>query len=168
VSLAIDEFPILFIAAACAEGETVLRGARELRVKESDRIAVVAEGLKRLGVDARETPDGMSIRGSRISGGEVDSRGDHRVAMAFAMAGAGAEGAVTVRDCENVNTSFPGFAELAAGAGLSIQSARPHDLVRDNAPRRSGTGPDPGWSRRLGQGHRRPALGQPPGVAFSG
>lgn len=122
VSLAIDEFPILFIAAACAEGETVLRGARELRVKESDRIAVVAEGLKRLGVDARETPDGMSIRGSRISGGEVDSHGDHRVAMAFAMAGAGAEGAITVRDCENVNTSFPGFAELAVDAGLSIQS----------------------------------------------
>ncbi|GMQ90104.1 MAG: hypothetical protein BMS9Abin10_0452 [Gammaproteobacteria bacterium] len=122
VSLAIDEFPILFIAAACAEGETVLHGARELRVKESDRIAAVAEGLKRLGIDARETPDGITIRGGRIGGGGVDSRGDHRVAMAFAIAGACATGPITVHDCGNVDTSFPGFAQLASGAGLAVEA----------------------------------------------
>jgi 3-phosphoshikimate 1-carboxyvinyltransferase len=120
VPLAIDEFPALFIAAACAYGETVLTGAHELRVKESDRIAVMAEGLNRLGVTAQETPDGIVIRGGKFGGGAVDSRGDHRIAMSFAMAALRATGPVTVNDCKNVATSFPGFAELAARAGLGI------------------------------------------------
>lgn len=120
VPLAIDEFPALFIAAACAQGETVLRGAEELRVKESDRIAVMAQGLKRLGVDAQETPDGIVIKGGVINGGEVDSHGDHRIAMSFAMAALRARGPITVRDCKNVATSFPDFVELASRAGLRI------------------------------------------------
>lgn len=121
VSRAIDEFPALFVAAACAHGETVLRGAEELRVKESDRIAVMAKGLAQLGVDAREQPDGIVIRGGALSGGHVQSHGDHRVAMAFAVAGLAASGTIVVHDCENVNTSFPGFADLAAQTGLPIE-----------------------------------------------
>jgi len=121
VPLAIDEFPALFIAAACAEGETILSGAEELRVKESDRIAVMAQGLKRLGAGVRETPDGIVIQGGRIHGGEIESQGDHRIAMSFAMAALRAEGAITIRDAKNVDTSFPGFANLAAGAGLGIR-----------------------------------------------
>ncbi|MDO8595506.1 MAG: 3-phosphoshikimate 1-carboxyvinyltransferase [Sulfuricaulis sp.] len=122
VPLAIDEFPALFIAAAVASGETVLTGAEELRVKESDRIAVMAQGLKALGVEARETPDGIVIRGGALRGGTVDSHGDHRIAMAFAIAALRADGPVTVRDCKNVNTSFPGFADLARRAGLGIEA----------------------------------------------
>lgn len=124
VPLAIDEFPALFIAAAVASGETVLTGAEELRVKESDRIAVMAQGLKQLGVDARETPDGIVIRGGALQGGEIDSHGDHRIAMAFAMAGLRAAGSITVRDCKNVDTSFPGFVALATRAGLAITSKK--------------------------------------------
>jgi len=120
VPLAIDEFPALFIAAACAEGETVLTGAHELRVKESDRITVMADGLKRLGIAAHETPDGIVIQGGTIEGGEVDSHGDHRIAMSFAMAGLRATGSITIRDCKNVATSFPNFVELASQAGLGI------------------------------------------------
>lgn len=122
VSLAIDEFPILFVAAACADGETVLSGAGELRVKESDRIAVMAKGLKQLGIDVQETGDGMAIRGGRMRGGVVDTQGDHRVAMAFAMAGLRTDGQLTVHDCENVDTSFPGFVEMAATTGLGIHA----------------------------------------------
>ncbi len=122
VSRAIDEFPVLFIAAACAQGETVLHGAGELRVKESDRIAVMARGLAQLGIDAQERPDGIIIRGGRLGGGAVDSFGDHRVAMAFAMAGLAAVDPVRVRDCKNVDTSFPGFVALAAQAGLGIKA----------------------------------------------
>ena len=120
VPLAIDEFPALFIAAACAEGETVLTGAHELRVKESDRIATMARGLTRLGIDARETPDGIVIQGGRLKGGDIDSHGDHRIAMAFAIAALRAAGPVTVRDCKNVATSFPDFVELAKRAGLTV------------------------------------------------
>ena len=121
VPLAIDEFPALFVAAACAEGETVLRGAEELRVKESDRIQVMADGLRVLGIDAEPTPDGIRIQGGRLGGGEVLSHGDHRIAMAFAMAGLRAHGTIRILDCANVNTSFPGFVELAAAAGLQIE-----------------------------------------------
>lgn len=121
VPRAIDEFPALFVAAACAEGQTVLRGAAELRVKESDRIAVMAEGLTQLGVSAREQPDGITIRGGGLSGGDVQSHGDHRVAMAFAVAALAAGGTIVVHDCKNVNTSFPGFAALACQAGLPIE-----------------------------------------------
>lgn len=123
VPLAIDEFPVLFIAAACAEGETVLTGAEELRVKESDRIQVMADGLQALGIDARPTPDGMIIQGGRLGGGEVQSHGDHRIAMAFAIASLRASGPITIHDCANVNTSFPNFVSLASGAGLNIAEA---------------------------------------------
>ncbi len=121
VPLAIDEFPVLFVAAACATGTTVLTGARELRVKESDRIAVMAQGLKQLGVAVQETRDGIIIEGGNISGGEVDSHDDHRIAMAFAIAGLRAKDAITVRDCHSVNTSFPDFVPLAQQAGLNIR-----------------------------------------------
>ena len=121
VPLAIDEFPALFIAAACAQGETVLTGAHELRVKESDRIAVMAAGLKRLGIAAQETPDGIVIQGGQLSSGEVDSHGDHRIAMAFAMSALRASGPITIRDCKNVATSFPDFVELAKRAGLAVE-----------------------------------------------
>lgn len=116
----IDEFPILFVAAAAAEGKTTIRGAAELRVKESDRIAVMVAGLRTLGVRIDETPDGVLIEGGVLRGGEVDAAGDHRCAMAFAVAGAVAQAAVRVNDCANVATSFPGFLELANAAGLNL------------------------------------------------
>jgi 3-phosphoshikimate 1-carboxyvinyltransferase len=122
VPLAIDEFPALFIAAACAQGETVLTGAEELRVKESDRIQVMADGLLALGVDARATADGIVIKGGAIGGGEVHSHGDHRIAMAFTMAALRADGNIVINDCANVNTSFPRFVELAAGVGVRVES----------------------------------------------
>jgi 3-phosphoshikimate 1-carboxyvinyltransferase len=120
VPLAIDEFPVLFVAAACADGTTVLTGARELRVKESDRIAVMAAGLKTIGVECQETGDGIVIEGGLLGGGTVDSHGDHRIAMAFAIAGLRAESEIRIQDCRNVATSFPGFVGLARGAGLSV------------------------------------------------
>jgi len=120
VPLAIDEFPALFIAAACAQGETILTGAEELRVKESDRIQVMADGLQALGVDAQPTADGMLIRGGMLHGGEVTTHGDHRIGMSFAIAALRASGEIRIHDCENVNTSFPGFVELAQRAGLRI------------------------------------------------
>ena len=120
VPLAIDEFPALFIAAACAEGETVLRGAEELRVKESDRIDAMARGFEALGVQHETLPDGIRIRGGAIGGGTIDSRGDHRIAMAFAVASLRAGAPIEILDCANVATSFPGFRELAAAAGLTV------------------------------------------------
>lgn len=122
VPLAIDEFPALFIAAACAEGKTVLRGAEELRVKESDRIQVMADGLRVLGVQARPTPDGIIIEGGRLGGGTIESHGDHRIAMSFAIAALCATETITIRDCANVNTSFPGFVDMARKVGLDISS----------------------------------------------
>ena len=121
VPLAIDEFPAIFIAAACAEGKTVLTGAEELRVKESDRIQVMADGLVALGIDAKSTPDGIVIHGGKIGSGTVNSHGDHRIAMSFAMAALRASGEIRIQDCANVNTSFPGFTGLASHAGLSIR-----------------------------------------------
>lgn len=121
VASAIDEFPILFAAAAVAEGETLVTGAAELRVKESDRIAVMADALCALGVEAEALPDGMRIRGGGVRGGVVESRADHRVAMAAAVLAARAEGPVAVRDVQYVATSFPGFARLARQAGLELQ-----------------------------------------------
>ena len=120
VAAAIDEFPILFIAAACASGQTVVTGAEELRVKESDRIQTMVDGLTALGVNAVATPDGARITGGPIGGGTVDSHGDHRVAMSFAMAALRASAPISILDCLNVNTSFPGFAELARNAGLRL------------------------------------------------
>jgi 3-phosphoshikimate 1-carboxyvinyltransferase len=127
VPLAIDEFPAIFIAAAAAEGETLLTGAEELRVKESDRIAVMAQGLAALGIEVEERSDGMRIRGGQLHGGRVDSHGDHRIAMAFAMAGLVSDGAIVVDDCDNVATSFPAFAALAASCGLNVTERRSVD-----------------------------------------
>lgn len=120
VPLAIDEFPALFVAAACAEGETVLTGARELRVKESDRIQVMADGLQILGIEAKPTEDGMVIQGGQLGSGTVESHDDHRIAMSFAVAALRASGEITINNCANVDTSFPGFVALAAKAGLNI------------------------------------------------
>lgn len=122
VPLAIDEFPVLFIAAACAQGTTLLTGAEELRVKESDRIQSMAEGLLKLGIDAKPTADGMVIQGGQLRGGVVNSFGDHRIAMAFSMAALRSTAPIVVHDCANVNTSFPGFVDLARGVGLVIKS----------------------------------------------
>lgn len=120
VPLAIDEFPALFVAATCAEGETVLTGAKELRVKESDRIQVMADGLQILGINAQPTEDGMVIQPGQIGSGTVESHGDHRIAMSFAMAALRASGPITINNCANVDTSFPGFVQLASKAGLNI------------------------------------------------
>lgn len=124
VPLAIDEFPALFVAAACAEGETIVTGAEELRVKESDRIAVMADGLKALGVDCDVLPDGMRIRGRPdgdvFSSGSIDSDGDHRIAMSFTVASLRAAGTLRIKDVANVATSFPGFVTTATAAGLSV------------------------------------------------
>ena len=122
VPLAIDEFPVIFVAAACAQGTTVLTGAEELRVKESDRIQVMADGLNNCGVEATATPDGMIIHGGDITAGTVDSHGDHRIAMAFTMAGLRANGTIQITDCANVNTSFPDFIALASGVGVGVES----------------------------------------------
>ncbi len=120
----IDEFPALFVAAALARGTTVVRGAAELRVKESDRIAAMATALAALGARITETPDGAIIEGvEALSGGTVDSRGDHRIAMSAAIAAQRARGAVRIDDVANVATSFPGFVELATGAGFDLAAA---------------------------------------------
>ncbi len=120
VPLAIDEFPVLFVAAACAEGRTVLRGAEELRVKESDRIQVMADGLLTLGVKCEPTPDGIIIDGGPIGGGEVHGHGDHRIAMAFSVASLRATAPIRIHDCANVATSFPNFLALCAEVGIRV------------------------------------------------
>ena len=122
VPRAIDEFPALFIAAACAQGTTRLTGAEELRVKESDRIQVMADGLQALGVDAQPAHDGLEITGGHLDGGRVDSAGDHRVAMSFAIAALRAGSTITIDDCRNVDTSFPGFVDSAHDVGLDIRA----------------------------------------------
>jgi len=127
VPLAIDEFPVFFIAAACAEGPSLLRGAEELRVKESDRLAVMAEGLRALGVEHELLPDGMRLAGRGgagpvFRGGAIDSHGDHRIAMSFAVASLQAAGDIRIADIANVATSFPGFADLARAIGLSLEA----------------------------------------------
>jgi 3-phosphoshikimate 1-carboxyvinyltransferase len=140
VPLAIDEFPVLFIAASCAKGRTVLTGAKELRVKESDRIAVMADGLQTLGIDCTVTDDGLIIEGKGTTGngaasqsgnvnnthpifggGQITSHHDHRIAMSFAVASLRASKQIVIEGVETVNTSFPGFAELANQIGMSIQ-----------------------------------------------
>lgn len=122
VSLAIDEFPMLFVAAACASGRSKFSGIGELRVKESDRIAVMAEGLRQLGVTVDESPDGAVVFGTTLRGGTVDSGGDHRVAMAFAVAGTVAEGPVRVENTAAVATSFPGFVNCLTDLGIDISA----------------------------------------------
>lgn len=129
VPLAIDEFPVLFVAASCATGKTILRGAKELRVKESDRIAVMADGLKTLGIDCTVLDDGIEIigkgdehqHGKRVfTGGEIDSHHDHRIAMSFTVASLQASDAIIIHGTETVNTSFPNFAQLVNEAGLHV------------------------------------------------
>lgn len=121
VPLAIDEFPSLFVAAACAKGTTVLTGAEELRVKESDRIQAMADGLVTLGVNASATPDGMIIVGGPMGGGDILTHHDHRIAMAFAVASLAANDEIRIHDCANVATSFPGFVSLARQVGMNIE-----------------------------------------------
>jgi 3-phosphoshikimate 1-carboxyvinyltransferase len=117
----IDEFPALFIAAACAEGPTVVRGAGELRVKESDRLAVMAAGLRTLGRRVDETADGATLHPGPLGGGTIESHDDHRIAMAFAVAGQMAAGEVRIHDVATVATSFPGFDALAREAGFGLE-----------------------------------------------
>ncbi|HLT27670.1 MAG TPA: 3-phosphoshikimate 1-carboxyvinyltransferase [Zeimonas sp.] len=126
VPLAIDEFPALFVAACCAEGRTTVRGAHELRVKESDRIATMAEGLAKLGFETRPTDDGIVIDGrggddAVFRGGRVHAHHDHRIAMSLSMAALRASGPIEVDDTRIVDTSFPGFVALARDAGLDIE-----------------------------------------------
>jgi 3-phosphoshikimate 1-carboxyvinyltransferase len=120
VSLAIDEFPVLFVAAACAQGQTVLTGAQELRVKESDRIASMVEGLQNIGITATATPDGAIIEGGQIIGGQVQSYLDHRIAMSFAVASVRSQKEIVILDANNIVTSFPNFIELANQIGMKI------------------------------------------------
>jgi 3-phosphoshikimate 1-carboxyvinyltransferase len=122
VPLAIDELPVFFIAAACAEGQTLVTGAAELRVKESDRLAVMAEGLAAVGVRCELLPDGMRIQGGGLRGGRVHSHGDHRIAMAFAIAATRATEPIHIEDVANVGTSFPGFPAMARSVGLQIEA----------------------------------------------
>jgi 3-phosphoshikimate 1-carboxyvinyltransferase len=122
VPLAIDEFPALFVAAACAQGTTRVSGAAELRVKESDRIVAMARGLQALGVAVEVLADGLVVHGGPIGGGRIDSLGDHRIAMAFAMASLRAREPIEIAGVANVATSFPGFVDLASQAGLAIET----------------------------------------------
>ena len=130
VPLAIDEFPVLFVAAANATGRTVLTGAEELRVKESDRIAVMANGLQACGVDAQPTEDGMIIQGLghveglRYKATRIESQGDHRIAMSFSVAAIRAQGTMVIQGAQTVDTSFPGFVALANSLGMRVQSVR--------------------------------------------
>ena len=126
VPLAIDEFPVLFVAAALAEGSTRVTGAAELRVKESDRLAAMATALAALGVNVSESDDGLTVHGTgEIGGGHVDCRGDHRVAMALALAASGASAPIVIVDVANVATSFPGFADFANRLGMQIAARAP-------------------------------------------
>lgn len=124
IPLAIDEFPVLFIAAACATGVTILRKAEELRFKESDRLAAMAHGLRTLGITVEEFPDGIAIHGGLLQGGIVDSMGDHRVAMAFAVAGIVAKDRVLIRNCANIATSFPAFVSQFMRLGIKLKTVQ--------------------------------------------
>jgi 3-phosphoshikimate 1-carboxyvinyltransferase len=123
VSLAIDEFPLLFAAAAVAAGETRFSGIAELRVKESDRIGSMALGLAELGIEVSESADGAIVKGGTLTGGKVASFGDHRIAMAFASVANRASDTVTILDTEAVDTSFPGFIECMQAIGTDITVA---------------------------------------------
>lgn len=126
VPLAIDEFPVIFIASSCATGKTVLRGAEELRVKESDRIQVMADGLTTLGIDCTVLDDGIEIVGRGndefvFGGGQIESHHDHRIAMSFAVASLRASDEIVINGTQTVATSFPNFATLAKEAGLGLE-----------------------------------------------
>jgi 3-phosphoshikimate 1-carboxyvinyltransferase len=128
----IDEYPILAVAAACARGTTRLRGLAELRLKESDRLSAIAEGLEACGIEVESGPDSLEIQGcaGRPAGGAViDARLDHRIAMSFLVLGGIAKAPVTVVGAETIDTSFPGFAALMNGIGARIEPARPIEPV---------------------------------------
>jgi len=122
VPLAIDEFPAVFIAASCAEGETILTGAKELRVKESDRIQVMADGLSILGIDNEVLEDGIKIQGGKFQKPTdiIKSHHDHRISMSFAIASLRCEHTIEIDGVDNVMTSFPSFVELSNTAGMDI------------------------------------------------
>lgn len=120
IPLAIDELPLIFALAACAEGDTIVSGAEELRHKESDRIALMVQGLQALGAAVEERPDGARITGGALHGGTVESADDHRIAMAFCIAAGVATDTVTIRDTDNIATSFPGFVPLMQSIGLQL------------------------------------------------
>ncbi|MEN7344282.1 MAG: 3-phosphoshikimate 1-carboxyvinyltransferase [Pseudomonadota bacterium] len=120
VPLAIDEFPVLFVAAACASGRTRFSGLAELRHKESDRIGVMVSGLRTLGIDVSESGDTVEIDGGTFGGGRVDSHGDHRIAMAFAVAATVGNAAISIEKPENIATSFPNFVDLSDSVGFDL------------------------------------------------
>lgn len=124
IALAIDEIPVIAVAAAVAEGTTEIRDAAELRIKESDRIRSMVTALTALGIAVTEHTDGLSIVGGALAGGRVDSHTDHRIAMALAIAGGAAQDMVEVANCENIATSFPDFCQIANQAGLNLQIDR--------------------------------------------
>jgi len=126
VPLAIDEFPSLFIAASCATGETVLRGARELRVKESDRVQVMADGLYILGIENEVLEDGIRIQGGKFSkpNSVIESHHDHRISMSFAIASLRCEYEIKIDGVDNVQTSFPNFVELCTQIGMNVSETR--------------------------------------------
>lgn len=121
VAQAIDEFPIIMGMAALAKGETLIVGAEELRVKESDRLALMCSELTKLGVDIEEMPDGALVRGGQIKGGIVECAGDHRIAMTFAVLGLVAEGPITIRDAHWMQTSYPGFVDDLNRLGAQLE-----------------------------------------------
>lgn len=123
IANAIDEIPILCLAAACAQGTTVIRGATELRYKESDRITMLAQGFRQLGIEVLVFPDGLAITGATLSGGIIDSDGDHRIAMTFLIAGLVAKQKIIVQDTQNIASSFPNFSDVAANVGMNINEA---------------------------------------------
>ena len=125
ISLSIDEFPILFILAAYAEGTTKINGINELRHKESDRVKSMCIGMRNLGVSVKEEKDGVVITNSKFMGGEIDSFGDHRVAMSFVVAAIGAKDKIKIKDVKNIDTSFPGFVDLMRNLGLSLSINEP-------------------------------------------
>lgn len=125
----IDEFPALCVAAATAQGRTVISGAAELRVKECDRLAAMANGLRVLGIHVEESSDGAVITGGSVQSGDVVSCGDHRIAMAFSVAGQIAQGMITISDIANVATSFPGYAHCAQKVGFALEEINQNSRV---------------------------------------
>ena len=162
VALSIDELPVLFIAAACAEGRTVVTGAGELRHKESDRLAVMAAGLRTLGVMVDEQPDGLTIDGGPLSGGSVESHGDHRIAMAFAIASLRAREPIEILGTGQVATSFPGFLATASHSGLRL------DAITGSAHGCPGAGNCDRWTDWFGQRNCQPWPGTKAGLASTG
>jgi 3-phosphoshikimate 1-carboxyvinyltransferase len=123
----IDELPLLMALAVTASGTTRIRGAAELRVKESDRIAVMAAGLQGLGVELKEYPDGIDIQGGQVSGGRVQSAGDHRCAMSFAVLAQVASSGVQIEDAQYIATSYPGFKDDLTSLGAIMQFGNLHE-----------------------------------------